>query len=81
MLPDPLLAFVRQAYRSEHARLIERHRNPHLDHTCAAPQYEVQAECHPEHQVVELATVEYAPSGDQCLVAITTCGDFAVWMD
>jgi hypothetical protein len=51
-----LLAFVRQAYRAEHARLVEHHRNPHLDHACTSPQYEVQVQCHPKHQVEELAT-------------------------
>ena len=74
-------AAIRAAYYSDHARLIERKRNPHLDHDCASPEYEVQAHCHPHHRVEELATVEYSADGSAALVAITTCGQHAIWMD
>lgn len=73
---------ISAAYRLGPSRLIERKRNPHLDHECETPEYEVQAHCHPACRWDELVTVEYdAANGYQCLAAVSTCGIVSVWTD
>lgn len=77
-----LTEFVKNAYSTYFDPVVvESKRNPHLDHDCESPEYEVQARCHEGHVYEKLHTVQYNKKGDQCLVAETTCGEFSVWMD
>lgn len=80
---DQLLEYARLLYQTDTARILERKRNPHLEHDCETPQYEVQAQCHPDCIHEELAELGYDNGHGEhgSLMAIATCGAIAVWMD
>jgi hypothetical protein len=61
--------------------IVERKRNPHLDHLCITPEFEVFGSCHnPDCQVEEIAEVYYKKEA-AALYALETCGIFVLWAD
>lgn len=82
-----IVKFVEDNYGTKTIKKWDRKRNPHLDHECGTPQYEVNAGCHkdPQCKYETIHTIVYVRPSDntdwQTTIAQTTCGKLVVWSD